>query len=103
MNRDQLIDRLLTKIPEDEIATTMRWVDEYVASLTKEPAETWTAAEVAVYIGASGAAAARSTLSRWGIEAVGSRRNEAGRLLSLYPASEVRAAYMNKQIREVTG
>lgn len=101
MNRSQLQDRILTMVPDDEAERIMRWVDEYVTDLTEVPAETWTAAEVAVHINAAGAAAARSTLSRWGIEAVGRRPHpDSGRLQSLFPAEKVRKEYFDRYLKE---
>ncbi len=93
MTRGQLIDRLLTKIPDDEIDDAMRWIDEYVATQTSKPAEVWTAAEVAAFIGAKNPAAARSTLSRWGIGSTGSRNR-----MALYPAHLVRETAVLKQM-----
>lgn len=102
MTRDQLIDRLLTKIPDDELDTTMRWIDEYVATVIDQPVERWTAAEVAVYIGASGTAAARSTLSRWGIGSVGEpcKHPISGRSLAMYPAEKVREMHAKNLVEE---
>lgn len=101
MNRDQLRDRFLTMVPDDEADRLLEWVDQYTAALTDQPTETWTAAEAANYLGAAGAAAARSTLSRWGIEKVGSKPHpDSGRPLSLYPAEAIRTEYFNRKLKE---
>lgn len=96
MTREQLIDRLLTKIPDDEIDTTMRWIDEYVSSCIDQPVEVWTADEVCDFIEAKNRATARATLSRWGIDSVGTRDR-----LALYPAEAVRKAFFGKSTREI--
>lgn len=96
MTREQLIDRLLTKIPDDEIDTTMRWIDEYVSSCTDQPVEVWTADEVREFIGAKNRATARATLSRWGIESTGTRDR-----LAVYPAEAVRRACFGKSAKEI--
>ncbi|MCY0923445.1 MULTISPECIES: hypothetical protein [unclassified Streptomyces] len=57
--------------------------------------ELWTIARVAEhlgYAGSSAAGSARRTLSRLGVKRVRTGESEAGRLLSLYDADEVRAA-----------
>lgn len=103
MNRDQLRDRFLTMVPADEADRLLEWVDQYAAALTDQPAETWTAAETAVYLGSAGAAAARATLSCWGIKAVGTKPHpDSGRPLSLYSAEEIRAAHFNRNLKEAT-
>lgn len=71
MERKELNDLLMIKLGDEQAAEIMEWVDDYVASLTRqERVEGWTAEEVAEYIGAKNANAARSTLSRWGIKAL---------------------------------
>lgn len=102
MNRDQLRDRLLTKIPDDEIDTAMRWIDEYVATVLDQPVERWTATEVASYIGAKSDAAARSYMSRWGIDSVGAPRKHpvSGRPQAMYPAARVREMHAKNLLEE---
>lgn len=101
MNRDQLRDRLLTMLPEDDIDRAMRWVDEYTSTLRGQVGTAyWDAEQVAEFIGASSTAAARSTLSRWGIEAAEYARTGSGRSKALYPAVAVRQAYLNKTLKE---
>lgn len=85
---------------EDDIAKAMRLVDAYVTAQESLAYELWTAEEVARYVGQKGGApAARSWLSRNGIERVATRPHpESGRPQSLYPANHVRAACIKKDI-----
>jgi hypothetical protein len=101
VNRDQLRDRLLTMIHEDDIDRAMRWIDEYTSTMRGQTGSAlWDAKRVADFIGASSIAAARATLSRWGVEAVEYTRTESGRNKALYPATAVRQAFMDKTVKE---
>lgn len=63
-------------------------------------AELWNISQVAAHIGAASDKSATSTLSRWGIKAVGYERSPAGRPRALYSADEIRAA---KEVRPGRG
>lgn len=56
------------------------------------PPELWSAAQVADHLGIKTAAGARSTLSRWGIKAVGHEPGPSGRVEARYAAAAVREA-----------
>lgn len=58
--------------------------------------ELWTAEQAAAAIGASTAASARRTLSRWGVKAVRYDETDSGRLQSLYDAQQVRDAHARR-------
>lgn len=58
--------------------------------------EVLTAEQVADEIGLSSAAAARKTLSRWGVQAVRSQPSAAGRLQAVYDAGQVREAMAHR-------
>jgi len=102
VDRDQLRDMLLTQIPPGYIDQAMRWVDDYVANLTEEPPEAWTAEQVALFIGAKSTAAVRSTMSRWGIKSIAFQDHPlSGRQQALYPAEQVRDTYYTRNQKEV--
>lgn len=79
----------------DDVATAMELVDQYAAGLQEphdEAIEEWDANQAAEYLGLSSAAAARSTLSRWGIKRIRQEQEHNGRpMAALYPAEAIRA------------
>jgi hypothetical protein len=80
-------------------------VDAYTVTLGLLPdelptMELWNAEKVAEYAGQSSNAAARSWLSRNGIQRCGTQANrDSGRPESVYPAQEVRAATVRKLMK----
>lgn len=80
-------------------------VDLYTATLGVLPegqsvTELWNAEEVAKYVGLRDGNAGRSWCSRNGVERATTRPNrESGRLMSLFPASEVRAVHIRKSMK----
>lgn len=86
---------------DDAVATAMELVDQYAVGLPSTSelppgVEVWSAAEAAEFLGydqKEAAAAARSTLSRWGIRRI--HQEQAARngrpMVALYPAAEIRA------------
>lgn len=90
---------------EQQVTDAMKAIDEHVeaavAEATGQPVgEVWDAGQCADYLGLLDTNAARSTLSRAGIKRV--QQEEAhgtGRTKSLYPASQVRALGVMRDIR----
>jgi len=79
---------------DDDVAAAMALIDRYAAGpadTPAEPVEEWDAVQAAEYLGYRDAAAARSALSRWGIQKVREKQADGGRMMSLYPAEAIRA------------
>lgn len=92
MTRDELLDRLTEHVPADEASKIMDYIDAYAEMLTEEPPEAWTAQQVADFLGYESTAAARTTMSRWGIASIAYVDHpETRRPMALYPAAQVRA------------
>lgn len=80
---------------DGDVAAAMALIDQYAAGLQNPPVgdvEEWDANQAAQYLGLSSAAAARSTLSRWGIKRIRQEQEHNGRpMAALYPAEAIRA------------
>lgn len=76
---------------DDDVTAAMALIDQYAATQDgKATVEEWDANQAAAYLGYRNAAAARSTLSRWGIKKVREEQDDGGRMMSLYPAEAIR-------------
>jgi hypothetical protein len=92
---------------DQQVTDAMTAIDEYteaaVAEATGQPTgEAWDAQQCADYLGLLDTNAARSTLSRAGIKRIRQAADpETGRpMRSLYPAREVRALGVRREIRK---
>lgn len=110
MNRDELEAQLRTTLNlcpmdstvtcascETRISSAMALIDQYILH---RHGELWTAERVAQYTGHKDANAARSWLSRNGVDSVETEPHpDSGRPQALYPANHVRAACFRKALR----